>query len=105
MSVFKDDKSQLQAERNDRTNPMGSITGKNALGTDFWEGGRTWVGEHGPEIIELPRGSKVFSNNDSINSTQKVEHGGVIRIEGVNEKNQVMAVVDIILDQLRKEVR
>ena len=38
---------------------------RNAMGTDFFEGGRTWVGEHGPEIIELPTGSKVYNNQES----------------------------------------
>lgn len=40
--------------------------GKNAQGTDYWRGGLTWVGEKGPELIELPRGSKVFSNEKSM---------------------------------------
>jgi len=39
---------------------------RNAMGTDFFEGGRTWVGEHGPEIIELPTGSKVYNNQESL---------------------------------------
>jgi len=39
--------------------------GKNARGTNFWPGGLTWVGEQGPELIDLPRGSKVFSNEKS----------------------------------------
>jgi len=37
--------------------------GHNALGTDFWRGGATWVGERGPEIVNLPRGSQVIPNN------------------------------------------
>lgn len=61
-TFFKDDKTHLEAERNDRLYPMG----RNASGTDFWMGGRTWVGEYGPEIIELPRGSKVHSNETSM---------------------------------------
>lgn len=39
--------------------------GKNARGTDYWRGGLTWVGEEGPELIELPRGSKVYSSEKS----------------------------------------
>ncbi|MBC8590605.1 phage tail tape measure protein [Wansuia hejianensis] len=39
--------------------------GKNAHGTNYWRGGLTWVGEQGPELIELPKGSKVFSNEKS----------------------------------------
>lgn len=36
-----------------------------AAGTNYWRGGLTWVGEQGPELIELPRGSKVYSNQKS----------------------------------------
>lgn len=40
---------------------FGSV-GKNAEGTDNWRGGPTWVGEKGPEIVNLPRGSQVIPN-------------------------------------------
>lgn len=39
--------------------------GKNALGTSYWKGGLTWVGEHGPELLDIPSGSKVYNNNES----------------------------------------
>lgn len=39
--------------------------GKNAAGTDFWPGGLTWVGELGPELLDLPRGSKVIEADRS----------------------------------------
>jgi hypothetical protein len=34
-------------------------------GTDFSQGGLSLVGERGPEIVNLPRGSQVFSNSQS----------------------------------------
>jgi TP901 family phage tail tape measure protein len=37
--------------------------GHNALGTKNWKGGLTWVGERGPEIVDLPRGARVHPNN------------------------------------------
>lgn len=37
--------------------------GYNADGTDYWRGGYTWVGEQGPEIVNLPRGSQVVPND------------------------------------------
>jgi phage-related protein len=40
--------------------------GNNANGTDYWQGGLTWVGEKGAELINLPRGSQVFDNNKSM---------------------------------------
>ena len=36
--------------------------GKNARGTNYWGGGLTMVGEEGPELVNLPTGSKVASN-------------------------------------------
>lgn len=49
--------------------PHQPSTGKNARGTPFWRGGRTWVGEEGPEIIDLPRGTAIHSNRDSMAMT------------------------------------
>lgn len=37
--------------------------GANALGTDNWKGGMSWVGERGPELVNLPRGAQVIPNN------------------------------------------
>ena len=37
----------------------------NALGTSYYKGGQTWVGEHGPELLSLPSGSKIYSNQKS----------------------------------------
>jgi hypothetical protein len=39
--------------------------GRNASGTPYWKGGLTWVGEEGPELLNLPRGSQILSNEDS----------------------------------------
>ena len=50
-----------------------------AGGTSFAPGGLSLVGERGPELVNLPRGSQVFSNSQSRNLL-----GGevVFRIEG-----------------------
>lgn len=39
--------------------------GRNARGTPYWRGGPTWVGEDGPEIIDLPQGSRVYPANEA----------------------------------------
>lgn len=44
----------------------------NANGTNYWEGGRTIVGEYGPEIVDLPRGSSINTNAQ----TQRELSGG-----------------------------
>lgn len=38
---------------------------RHARGTNFWTGGATWVGEEGPELVELPRGSRIYSAGQS----------------------------------------
>ena len=37
----------------------------NATGTSYFSGGWTTVGEHGPELVNLPGGSKIYSNQTS----------------------------------------
>lgn len=37
----------------------------NALGTESWRGGLTWVGEEGPELVALPQGTRIWSNAES----------------------------------------
>jgi phage-related tail protein len=36
-----------------------------ATGTEYAPGGMAWVGEHGKELVSLPRGSKVFTAAES----------------------------------------
>lgn len=43
----------------------GAAVGANATGTDSWRGGWTWVGEKGPELLNLPKGSQILSNKES----------------------------------------
>jgi phage-related minor tail protein len=66
--------------------------GNNAEGTRNWRGGLTWVGEEGPELLHLPRGSKVIPNEDSMSLLKKwnipiadkgFATGGLINTEGL----------------------
>ena len=41
------------------------VYGYNAGGTENWRGGLTWVGESGPELVALPQGSNIYSNQES----------------------------------------
>lgn len=59
-----------------------------AKGTNYWRGGPTWVGEDGPEILNLRRGSSVTSHKDSIAATSS--KGGDVHLHvtapaGLNE--------------------
>ena len=51
-----------------RQNELDELLGKvpkYANGTNFHPGGLAWVGELGRELVELPRGSKVYTNSES----------------------------------------
>lgn len=39
--------------------------GANATGTEYWSGGMSLVGENGPEIVSMPRGSRVTPAADT----------------------------------------
>jgi len=43
----------------------GSVGG-NAVGTSYWRGGTTWVHERGAEIIDLPKGSRIYPHSESL---------------------------------------
>ena len=46
---------------------MAAIRGEgNALGTDYWTGGLSWVHEQGPELIDLPNGTRVIPHSSSL---------------------------------------
>ncbi|MBO6304827.1 MAG: hypothetical protein J6M62_07115, partial [Selenomonadaceae bacterium] len=53
--------SQGAARHSERNKP-----GENALGTMFWRGGLTWVHEQGPEIIDLPTGTRIIPHSSSL---------------------------------------
>lgn len=52
--------------------------GKNANGTDFWRGGWTWINERGAELVNLPRGTQIKSNRESM----AMMNNGVVKHEG-----------------------
>lgn len=47
-----------------------------ATGTNYAAGGMTWVGERGPELVNLPRGSQVLTNSQSRHKMSKAGGGG-----------------------------
>ena len=49
-------------------NPLTGVAGmigKHANGTNYYKGGYTWVGEHGPELMKLPGGTQIKTNSQS----------------------------------------
>lgn len=47
------------------SNGYGGGQKANAMGTSNFSGGATWVGERGPELLDLPAGSRVTPSNKS----------------------------------------
>lgn len=58
-------KKTVEVEERRTTGGIAGGVPRNYTGTQNFKGGLTWVGEHGPEIVELPKGSKINSANDS----------------------------------------
>lgn len=74
--------------------------GLNAEGTDYWKGGLTWVHEKGPEIIDLPSGTRIIphelSKQMSQNSAQPVNIH--VNIGTINDK----ADADYLISQINR---
>lgn len=68
---------------------------QNASGTDYFYGGRTLVGENGPEEVVLPRGSRITSASETRYSCAPVVHVGqiVIDAKNVREFNDVVRIM------------
>ena len=78
-----------------------SSVGANATGTSYWSGGYTTVGEHGPELVSLPAGSKVHSNSD----TQKMLGGKSVNINIGSMVIREEADIDKVTTELVKKMR
>ena len=53
----------------------------------------------------IPTDFNINASQSTGGMNRTVTHTGVIRVEGVNSQNEMSAVVDIVIEQLRKEVR
>lgn len=58
----------------DKVTGGGGDVGKNAKGTNNWKGGLTWVGEEGPELVDLPRSTRILPHKESV-AYAKPNHG------------------------------
>jgi len=74
-----------------------------ADGTNYHPGGLAWVGERGPELVNLPRGSQVLTNQQSMAmANQSLTIGGTVRVEGVNDMGQLVGVTKIIAKEIEQ---
>jgi len=63
----------------------------NASGTDYFSGGRTWVGESGPEQVVLPRGSQIIPR-DKVSGGDNYNFNVTIDAKNVTDFNDVVRV-------------
>ncbi|RYE42586.1 MAG: hypothetical protein EOP24_32120 [Hyphomicrobiales bacterium] len=78
--------------------------GNNAKGTDNWRGGLTWVGERGPELINLPKGSQVHTAQESkriANMKPKTADSGFGGESGGTDPMQMARALRGVLDGAR----
>lgn len=66
-----------------------------AKGTKYFEGGTTWVGEHGPELLELPRGTRIYNNQESKAITNSPTYNVTV-VADMSKIRSIQDVVDII---------
>ncbi|MDR6128787.1 hypothetical protein QE361_003199 [Sphingomonas sp. SORGH_AS802] len=86
----------------------GSGIGRLASGTENWSGGLTWVGEHGPELADLPAGTRVRSAAASRAFAADSDGGPSIHmpitIDATGADAAGLARVEAKLDQLRQDL-
>ena len=63
-----------------------------ASGTDFYPGGLSLVGEYGPEIVQLPRGTRIYPNGTAPNlgTTENNTFNISINARDVREFNDIV---------------
>ena len=67
--------------------------GRRASGDYNWRGGLTWVGEAGPELVALPQGSRIWSNQES----REMAAGNqsiVINVQGIEQLDEIVRWYD-----------
>lgn len=78
---------------------------KLAKGTSNWQGGTVQVHERGGEIIDLPRGSRVYPHDESVAMARKEGKNGVL-ITGntfnVREESDIDKIADALVRKLEK---
>ncbi|OWU80432.1 hypothetical protein ATO1_08755 [Phaeobacter sp. 22II1-1F12B] len=69
-----------------------------ATGTSFHQGGPAIVGERGPEVVNLPRGSQVFS---AARSNQMMSGGGSVHVTvSVDQSGNIVPVIERVSGQV-----
>lgn len=74
----------------------------NATGSNYYQGGWTTVGEHGPELLNLPSGSKILSNSQSQKAGGRRNININIEKMEVRNDQDVQAVAEAIVKKIEE---
>ena len=77
-------------QQNGTWDQYSSFYGRNAGGTENWRGGLTWVGEGGPELVDLPRGSRIMTAQESRQTMRQTTIYVTIEARNVKEFNDII---------------
>lgn len=80
-------------------NPSGTyeywkqLHGYNAAGTDYWYGGRTLIGENGPEMAILPQGTRILTAQESRQAGGGDTYNITIPASSIKEFEDIIRIV------------
>lgn len=80
-------------------NPTGTyeywkqLHGYNAAGTDYWYGGRTLIGENGPEMVILPQGTRILTAQESRQAGGGDTYNITIPASSIKEFEDIIRIV------------
>lgn len=80
-------------------NPVGTyeywkqLHGYNAAGTDYWYGGRTLLGENGPEMAILPQGTRILTAQESRQAGGGDTYNITIPASSIKEFEDIIRIV------------
>lgn len=80
-------------------NPTGTyeywkqLHGYNAAGTDYWYGGRTLIGENGPEMAILPQGTRILTAQESRQAGGGDTYNITIPASSIKEFEDIIRIV------------
>lgn len=80
-------------------NPTGTyeywkqLHGYNAAGTDYWYGGRTLIGENGPEMAILPQGARILTAQESRQAGGGDTYNITIPASSIKEFEDIIRIV------------
>ena len=83
--------------------PGGVLPPGFATGTNFAPGGWAMVGERGPELVNLPRGSQVLPANETANRVSNSAPVTINNYVTVNSEQDIVSLTERILSQIRRQ--